>query len=76
MELKNLRVKDGETLVIAGLITEDEKQKTTKVPILGDLPLVGFLFRSSSTTKAKSELVIMVTPHIIYDKEDKKVENI
>lgn len=76
IELKNLRVKDGETLVIAGLITEDETQNTKKVPILGDLPLVGFLFRASSTQKTKSELVIMVTPHIIYDKEDKKVENI
>lgn len=76
MELKNLRVKDGETLVIAGLITEEEKQNTKKVPILGDLPLIGVLFRASTTAKTKTELVIMVTPHIIYDKEDKKVENI
>lgn len=70
IELNNLRVKDGETLVIAGLIDESEKQTSYKVPFFGDLPLVGFLFRSSSNTKTKSELVIMLTPHIVYDDDD------
>jgi len=80
LDLKNLRIRDGETLVIAGMVTESEAQTTKKVPILGDLPLIGVLFRQSSNTKEKSELVIMVTPHIIYDDEQlanvKKKENL
>ncbi len=70
IELDNLRVKDGETLVIAGLINETEQQSVNKVPFFGDLPVLGFLFRNSSNTKTKSELVIMLTPHIVYDDED------
>ena len=70
IELNNLRVKDGETLVIAGLIQESDDMITTKVPFFGDLPVVGFLFRNSSNTKKKSELVIMLTPHIVYDDGD------
>lgn len=69
LKLNNLRIKDGETLVIAGLIKESEKQNVTKVPVLGDLPLVGVFFRSSDTRKSKEELVIMITPHIVYSKD-------
>ena len=70
LELNNLRVKDGETLVIAGLIDEKETQTVTKAPFFSDLPLVGFLFRNSKTVKEKTELVILLTPHIVYDDED------
>ena len=70
LDLKNIRIKDGETLVIGGLIQESEQKTVNKVPFLGDLPLVGPLFRSTSTSKAKSELVIMITPKIINDGED------
>ena len=70
VELNNLRVRDGESLVIAGLINEEERQQVNKVPFFGDLPVVGFLFRNSSNTKVKSELVIMLTPHIVYDDDD------
>ncbi len=69
LELNNIRIKDGETLVIGGMIREQEAQIVSKVPVLGDLPLIGVLFRSSSNTKEKAELVIMLTPHIIYDDE-------
>lgn len=72
LKLNNLRIKDGETLVIAGLIKESEKQNVTKVPVLGDLPLVGVFFRSSSNTKSKEELVIMITPHIVYSEDQAK----
>lgn len=72
LKLNNLRVKDGETLVIAGLIKESETQNVTKVPVLGDLPLLGVFFRNSSTSKSKEELVIMVTPHIVYSEEQAK----
>ncbi len=67
IELNNLRVKDGETLVLAGLINETENQTVNKVPFFGDLPVVGFMFRYSKNEKKKSELVIMLTPHIVYD---------
>lgn len=69
LELNNLRIKDGETLVIGGMIKEGEVQTISKIPVLGDLPLIGVFFRSSINTKEKSELVIMLTPHIIYDDE-------
>lgn len=69
LDLKNVRIKDGETLVIGGMIQETEQKKVTKIPVLGDLPLIGAAFRSTSTTKSKSELVIMITPKIINDGE-------
>lgn len=69
LDLKNVRIKDGETLVIGGMIQETEQKTVQKIPFLGDLPLVGPLFRSTSTSKAKSELVIMITPKILNDSE-------
>ena len=69
LDLKNVRIKDGETLIIGGLIQETESKVVRKIPFLGDLPLVGSVFRSTSTTKAKNELVIMITPKIINDGE-------
>lgn len=69
LDLKNVRIKDGETLVIGGMIQENEQKTVTKIPFLGDLPFIGAAFRSTSTTKAKSELVIMITPKIINDGE-------
>ncbi len=70
LELKNVRVKDGDTLVIAGMMREQEDRTISKVPFLGDIPGIGGLFRSTQTTKTKSELVILVTPKIITDDED------
>lgn len=70
LDLKNVRIKDGETLVIGGMISENEHKTTSKIPVLADLPGVGFFFRSTQTTKTRSELVIMITPKIIKDSED------
>lgn len=70
LELKNLRIKDGETLVIAGMINEMETKSVSKIPVLGDLPLVGAVFRSTTSKKEKRELVLMLTPKIITDSED------
>lgn len=69
LTLENVRVKDGETLVLAGMISENETQSTTKLPVLGDLPVVGPFFRSTSNTREKREMVILVTPHIVYSQE-------
>lgn len=67
LNLKNVRIKDGETLVIGGMIQETDAKIVQKIPVLGDLPVVGAAFRSTSTEKTKSELVIMITPRIIKD---------
>ncbi len=70
LDLKNVRIKDGETLVIAGMINEEEQKSVGKVPVLGDLPVIGSMFRSSSSKKQKNEMVIMITPKIVTDTED------
>lgn len=70
LELSNIRIKDGETLVLGGLIQEEERKNVSKLPILGDIPYIGSVFRSTSTVNTKNELVIMITPHIIKDTED------
>ena len=56
---------DGQTVVLGGLITEDVTKLKDKVPVLGDLPLVGRLFRSESSATKKKNLMIFVTPTII-----------
>ena len=70
LELKNIRIKDGETLVLAGLIKENETQTTSKMPLLSDLPFIGAFFRGSTSNKSREELVIVVTPHIVKDGQD------
>ena len=61
----NVRVKDGETLLIGGMIFETEEEKVNKVPLLGDIPLIKSLFRYSSIQKEQRELLIFITPTII-----------
>ena len=65
----SIRVRDGQTLLLTGVISEDDRQIVQKWPILGDLPLVGQFFRNSSGGRNKRELVILVTPRIIRDDE-------
>ena len=62
-----VRLKSGETLVIAGLLKEEEIKNITKLPILGDLPLLGSLFRRSAKEKKNTEICIAITPEIIKD---------
>ncbi len=61
-----VRLKDGETIILGGLIQESESETINKVPILGDIPLLGRLFRNKKTSQIKSELVIFITPHVFY----------
>ncbi len=58
-------VRDGETAVIGGLISDTETSLTTGVPVLKDVPLIGPLFRNKSKTKGKRELIIFVTPKVV-----------
>ena len=70
LELKSVRIKDGETLVIGGMIREDEQKTIKKIPVLGDIPGIGMLFRSTTSSKSKEEMIIMITPKIIVDSVD------
>lgn len=65
-------VKDQSTVVIGGLIREVENDTVDKVPFLGDIPLVGVLFRNTGTIKTKQNLVLMLTPYIIESESDLK----
>ena len=67
-------VHDQESVVIGGLIQEREVYSVTKVPLLGDIPLFGYLFKYSTTQKEKTNLLILLTPYIIKDQLD--LENI
>jgi type IV pilus assembly protein PilQ len=65
-------VKDGETMVMGGLITKEESQAESGVPILKDIPLIGTLFKSTSTETSDREVLIFITPHIIKRGEEEK----
>ena len=67
LDTGSIRVKNGNTLILTGVLQDSDNITTSKVPILGDIPLLGSLFRSNSNVKKKSELVILVTPRILKD---------
>lgn len=61
----SLTVKDGSSIVLAGLIQKNETKSTVKVPLLGDIPVLGWLFKSESTNKTDNEVIFVITPHIL-----------
>ncbi len=63
-------VHDQESVVIGGLIEEREVYTVTKVPLLGDIPILGYLFKYQTTQKVKTDLLILLTPYIIKDQLD------
>jgi type IV pilus assembly protein PilQ len=65
-----IRLRDAQTLVLSGVIQDSDQETVTKVPLLGDLPILGALFRRSVTQNNRSEVVIIVTPRIIDDSQD------
>ena len=75
-----VRVKDGETVVIGGLVLKQEFNTKRKIPILGDIPFLGYMFRSQSKSEQNTELAIFITPHILTDqgrlKNEKEEERI
>jgi len=60
-----LRLKDGETQVLAGLISDEDRKTVNKIPGLGDIPVLGRLFSKHSDDNVKTELILTITPHII-----------
>lgn len=61
---------DGKTVVLGGLIGNNSQEVITKVPLLGDIPLIGWLFKRKTTVEKKTNLLIFITPHIIRNSED------
>jgi general secretion pathway protein D len=60
-----LRLKDGETQILAGLIQDEDRRTATRIPGLGDLPVLGRLFSQTSDTTRKTELVLLITPRLV-----------
>jgi type IV pilus assembly protein PilQ len=64
-----VRVRDGQTLILSGIIQEQDRNTVSKVPILGDIPILGALFRSSNRSTERQELIVLLTPQILDDSD-------
>ncbi|NEQ21131.1 MAG: AMIN domain-containing protein [Microcoleus sp. SIO2G3] len=64
-----VRLRDGQTLILSGIIQETDQTTVNKVPILGDIPILGALFRSTSRQNIRQEVIVLVTPQILDDSE-------
>ncbi len=62
-----IRLRDGQTLILSGIIQESDRTSVTKVPILGDIPILGALFRSTNKSNQRQEVVVLLTPQILND---------
>ncbi|MCX5948077.1 MAG: hypothetical protein NTY67_07845 [Cyanobacteria bacterium] len=69
LESGGARVRDGQTLIMTGVISDSDNQVVRKWPILGDMPLIGQFFRDTAGSRKKRELVILVSPRILRDDE-------
>jgi general secretion pathway protein D len=65
-----LIVQNGQTAVFGGLTQDTTKETETKVPLLGDIPILGWLFKKSSNDRRKTSLTLFITPHIVRNSED------
>jgi type IV pilus assembly protein PilQ len=65
-----VRLKEGETIILGGLVRDRENVQYNKIPVLGSIPWLGKLFSSRTSNKEKSELVIYLTPHVFYGSKD------
>lgn len=64
-----VRLKNGETIVLGGLVQETETVNVDKIPILGSIPIIGRLFQNRTSSKDRSELMIYITPHVYFGSE-------
>ncbi len=62
-----IRLRDGQTLILSGIIQENDRTTVTKVPILGDIPILGALFRSTERQNQRQEVIVLLTPQILDD---------
>ena len=68
-----VRMRDGQTLILSGIIQDQERTTVSKVPILGDIPLLGSLFRSSDNANERAEVIVLLTPEVV--EEDAGIGN-
>jgi general secretion pathway protein D len=66
-----VKLKDGEKVILGGLINTKKGEEVTKVPILGNIPLLGYAFQQKKVSEIREELIVIITPHIIKDKRMK-----
>lgn len=66
----NIMVRDGQTIVIGGLFKEDISQTYSQVPVLGDIPIIGALFKQVKDVAIRNELIILITPHLIENPDE------
>ena len=66
----NIVMRDGDTAVLGGLIRDEQTEEVYKVPLLGDIPVLGWLFKSTKWTKKKQNLLVFITPKVIRNPED------
>ncbi len=64
-----IRLRDGQTLIVSGIIRDEERVTANKIPILGDLPIIGSLFRSTNKDNVRAELIVLLTPQILDDSD-------
>jgi type II secretory pathway component GspD/PulD (secretin) len=62
-----LRVRDGDSIVIAGLFSDLDTATLSKVPLLGDLPFLGEIFKNHARTHTKDQVVFLITPHLVQE---------
>lgn len=65
-----IRLRDGQTLILSGIIQDQDRTSISKIPILGDLPLIGALFRSTNRSNQRNEVIVLLTPQIMDDSEN------
>ncbi|WP_138497591.1 type IV pilus secretin family protein [Nostoc sp. PA-18-2419] len=65
-----IRLRDGQTLILSGIIQDADRTTVSKIPILGDLPLIGSLFRSTNRQNQRNEVIVLLTPQIMDDSEN------
>ncbi|MEG3924909.1 MULTISPECIES: AMIN domain-containing protein [unclassified Microcoleus] len=64
-----IRLRDGQTLILSGIIRDQDRVTATKIPILGDLPIIGSLFRSTNKINERAEVIVLLTPQILDDSD-------
>ncbi len=65
-----VRLRDGQTLVLSGIIQETDRVNVSKVPILGDIPIIGSLFRSTTKNNQRNEVIVLLTPQVMDDSQN------
>ncbi len=71
-----IAVNSRNTIVLGGLVSTDKSKSRTKIPILGDIPLLGAFFRSDSRTEARTELLVLITPYVLMTPDEARQETV